>query len=242
MFNICMCDDNNEFLLTLSKKLNEIAYKNNIEINIIKYSSSKSLIFNMDNKINFIDIYFLDILIDDSTGIDLANLIRKYNFNSQIIFLTSSKDHIFEALDTMPLHYLIKQTLNSKKLEEVFLKAIKLVSSKKNNLFHYKVGHNIECIDKNKILFFEIRNRIVTMKCIDGTSIDFYCSMKNLITKINDDNFIQIHRSFVINSNYIKLINGKNVICNDDTILPAGDKYIKSLKSKYSKFILNNII
>ena len=80
------------------------------------------------------------------------------------------------------------------------------------------------------------------MKCIDGTSIDFYCSMKNLITKINDDNFIQIHRSFVINSNYIKLINGKNVICNDDTILPAGDKYIKSLKSKYSKFILNNII
>ena len=126
MFNICMCDDNNEFLLTLSKKLNEIAYKNNIEINIIKYSSSKSLIFNMDNQINFIDIYFLDILIDDSTGIDLANLIRKYNFNSQIIFLTSSKDHIFEALDTMPLHYLIKQTLNSKKLEEVFFESNKV--------------------------------------------------------------------------------------------------------------------
>lgn len=242
MFNICICDDNTDFLLKLSNKINEISCKNNLDVNIIKYSSSQNLIFNMDNEINSIDIYFLDVLIDNLTGIDLANTIRKYNLTSQIIFLTSSKDHVFDALDTMPLHYLIKQNLDTKKFEEVFMRAISLIKPRKDNLFHYKIGHSIECIDKNKILFFEIKNRIVTMKCIDGTSINFYFTMKKLIKQINDDNFVQIHRSFLINTNYIKSINGKNIICNDNTILPIGEKYIKSLKSKYSKFLLNSFI
>lgn len=242
MFNICICDDNAEFLLKLSNKISEISHKNSIDVNIIKYSSSQSLIFNMDNQINSIDIYFLDVLIDDLTGIDLANKIRKYNLTSQIIFLTSSKDYVFDALDTMPLHYLIKQNLDTKKFEEVFMKAISLITPRKDNLFHYKIGHSIESINKNKILFFEIKNRIVTMNCIDGTNINFYFTMKKLIDQINDDNFIQIHRSFLINSNYIKSISGKNIICNDNTTLPIGDKYLKTLKSKYSKFLLNNLI
>lgn len=242
MFNICICDDNTEFLLKISNKINKISHKNGIDVNIIKYSSSQSLIFNMDNQINSIDIYFLDVLIDDLTGIDLANKIRKYNLTSQIIFLTSSKDYVFDALDTMPLHYLIKQNLDTKKFEEVFMKAISFIKPRKDDLFHYKIGHSIECINKNKILFFEIKNRIVTMKCIDGTNIDFYFTMKKLINQINDDNFIQIHRSFLINSNYIKSINGKNIICNNNTILPIGDKYLKTLKLKYSKFLLNNLI
>lgn len=242
MFNICICDDNTEFLSKISNKISKISHENGIDINIIKYSSSQSLIFNMDNQINTIDIYFLDVLIDELTGIDLANKIRKYNLTSQIIFLTSSKDYVFDALDTMPLHYLIKQNLDTKKFEEVFMKAISLIKPRKEDLFHYKIGHSIECINKNKILFFEIKNRIVTMKCIDGTNIDFYFTMKKLINQINDDNFIQIHRSFLINSNYIKSINGKNIICNNNTILPIGDKYLKTLKSKYSKFLLNNLI
>ena len=240
MFQICICDDNHDFLLNLSKKIYNIASKNNIEISIIKYSSANQLLFDIDEHKNDIYIYFLDILMDNFNGIDIANKIRKYNFNSQIIFLTSSKEHVFDALDVMPLHYLIKQDLNNNKLEEVFMKAINLVSPRKSNLFYYKIGHTVKCIDINKIIFFEIKNRIVTMKCIDGSTEQFYFTMKNLVNQINNNCFIQIHRSFLINAYYIKSIDGKNLVSYNDITLPIGYKYIKNLKNQYAKFLLND--
>lgn len=240
MFTICICDDNIEFLSILSNKLNNIASKNNIDINIIKYSSEKQLLFDIYEEKNIIDIYILDVLIGELTGIDIANEIRKENFFSQIIFLSSSKDHVFSALDTMPLHYLLKYEVDDKKLEEVFMKAISIINPNKNNIFFYKTGHSIKSININKIVFFEIKNRIVFLKCNDGFIENFYFSMKNLVEKVDNNRFIQIHRSFLVNSYYIKSIDGKNLILYDGTILPIGEKYIKNLKIQYSKFILND--
>jgi len=240
MFQICICDDNTDFLLSLNNKLHEIASKNNIKVNIIKYSSSNQLLFDIDKHRNNIDIYFLDVLMGDFTGIDIANEIRKFNVTSQIIFLTSSKEHVFDAFDIMPLHYLIKQELNNNKLEEVFMKAINLIKPNKKNLFYYKVGHTIKCIDTNKITFFEIMNRVVTINCTDGSTDQFYFTMKNLVNQINNDSFIQIHRSFLINAYYIKSIDSRNLIFYNDTVLPIGEKYIKNLKTQYTKFLLND--
>ena len=235
MFKICICDNDTDFLLNLNDKLSKIANYNNIEINIIKYSSSKQLLFDMDEQKDSIDIYFLGILLGDLTGLDIANELRKFNISSQIIFITSSKDYVFDAFDVMPLHYLIKQELNNKKLEEVFIKAISLVKPNKNNFFYYKVGHNMKCIDKDKIVYFEIKNRIVTMKCNNNTIEEFYFTMKELVQKIKSDNFVQIHRSFLVNINYIKSIESKNLILYDDTTLPVGEKYIKNVRSQYDK-------
>ncbi|MGG7142941.1 LytR/AlgR family response regulator transcription factor [Clostridium nigeriense] len=241
MFQICICDDNTDFLLSLNNKLCKIATKNNLEVNIIKYSSAKQLLFDLDDHRNNIDIYFLDVLIDDLTGIDIANKIRKFSLTSQIIFLTSSKEHVFDALDMMPLHYLLKQELNNDKLEAVFIKAINLIQPSKKNLFYYKVGHTIKCINTNKIVFFEIKNRIVTMMSTDGSTEQFYFTMKDLVKQINNDNFIQIHRSFLINAYYIKSIDTGSLISYNDIILPIGDKYIKNLKKQYTKFLLNDL-
>lgn len=240
MFQICLCDDNSDFLLNLSNKLYDIAYKNNIDINIIKYSSCKQLLFDIDEEKNDIDIYFLDVLMDEFTGIDLATQIRKFNATCQIIFLTSSKEHVFDALDVMPLHYLIKQELNIKKLQEIFIKAINIIKLNKKNLFTYKVSHTIKSVDINKIVFFEIKNRIVTIHFIDGSTDTFYFSMKNLVNEINSNNFIQIHRSFLVNSYYIKSVESKKLICNDNTVLSISEKYSKNFKTQYAKFLLND--
>ena len=77
--------------LKLNDKIYNIALKNNVEVNIIKYSSCNHLLFDIEQQKTDIDIYFLDVLMDGFTGIDIANKIRKFNITSQIIFLTSSK-------------------------------------------------------------------------------------------------------------------------------------------------------
>ncbi len=56
-------------------------------------------------------------------GIETAAKLRAINPTAQIIFLTVSKEHVFEALDVMPLHYLLKtQDMRTEKIEKVFFK------------------------------------------------------------------------------------------------------------------------
>ena len=47
--------------------------------------------------------------------------------------------------------------------------------------------------------------------------------------EIQSLDFIQIHKSFVINKNFIKEIKAKELILKDSTILPIGRNFKKSI-------------
>ena len=51
----------------------------------------------------------------------------------------------------------------------------------------------------------------------------------SFIKEIDSNNFIQIHKSFVINKNFIKEIKAKELILKDSTILPIGRNFKESI-------------
>ena len=118
------------------------------------------------------------------------------------------------------------------------MKAVKLASNRMRGLI-YKVGRSHKFINNDDIIFFEVNNRVVSINCVDR--IKFYSSMKNLESIIDKNEFIRIHRSYIVNITKINCITKKNVICIDGSNIPIGNKYSENLKDKYSKFILNNI-
>lgn len=241
MLKVIICDDNEVFLKYISKKIHEIAMNNNLNVNIKTYLSGKSMLFDLEDHIHSVDILFIDVLMDDMTGIDVSKKMREYGSNAQIIFITSVKSHVFEALDVMPLHYLIKSEIDDRVIESILMKAVTLSNKYKKSMFLYKVGHSKKTIKCEDIVFFEINNRVVTMHCSDKTEEVFYSTMDNLENGLDKSEFIRIHRSYIVNITKVASINSKNVICRDGTILPVGRKYTGKLKNQYSKFILENI-
>ena len=112
MLNVVLCDDNNEFLSYIEDIVKKIAIENGFNINIKTYLSGESMVFDLEESIHDIDIIFIDVLMGDITGIDVAAKMRELESKAQIIFITSTKAHVFDALDFMPLHYLIKEEVN----------------------------------------------------------------------------------------------------------------------------------
>lgn len=123
MVRIAICDDQDIFQGTIKNKLNLLLKKECIKAQIDCYDSGDKLIkFLKENK-GIYDILFLDILMSDINGLDVAKEIRTFDNRMQIIFLTSSSDYILQGYDVEALGYLIKGQ-EDKKLEEVLLKAI----------------------------------------------------------------------------------------------------------------------
>ena len=140
----------------------------------------------------------------------------------------------------MPLHYLIKSEINDDIIERILMKAVKLASKNRMRGIIYKVGRSQKFIKNDNIIFFEINNRVVSINCVDRVE-KFYSSMENLESIIDKNEFIRIHRSYIVNITKINCITKKNVVCIDGSNIPIGNKYSENLKEKYSKFILNNI-
>ena len=54
-------------------------------------------------------------------------------------------------------------------------------------------------------------------------------NLSSFIKEINSNNFIQLHKSFVINKSFIKEIKSKELILKDSTILPIGRNFKESI-------------
>lgn len=240
MIHICICDDNDTIREEICHLIKKFGEKNNISVGISQYSSGEEMLFSISGGDKIIDIVFMDILMKKLDGIETAAQLRQMIPAAQIVFLTVSKEHVFEALEVMPLHYLVKQDLVSEKLERVLLKAVSLAEKNKKEMFTYKFGKVMGSVPLCDIIYFEVKNRIIEMHLRDRSHIEFYCNLTDLEEQLHGDNFERVHRSYIVNFENVDFLSGKELVCTDKTVITIGQKYIAA-KDKYQSFLLSNI-
>lgn len=135
MYKICLCDDDEEFRRSLKRKLYKIGERNHIKMELIEFSSGTGMVFDLDGASEGVDIFFVDVLMPGITGIEAAQKLREWGARAQIVFFTSSKEHVFQAFDVMPLHYLIKDEATEETIERILLRAIQLAEKISRNVF-----------------------------------------------------------------------------------------------------------
>ena len=123
MLNFVLCDDNFTILTRLSKMLEAIFIKNNVDASIVFESSSPEEILSFTDK-NKIDVLILDINLNSNiTGCDIAEKVRKKNKDVYIIFTTGHLEYALIAYKFKTFDYLPKPIVNEK-LEETILRLI----------------------------------------------------------------------------------------------------------------------
>ena len=231
MIHICICDDSDAMRDELCGLIQGLCQKHSIAASVSCCSSGEELLFDPDDKNRTTDIFFLDILMKKLNGIETAAKLRAINPTVQIIFLTVSKEHVFEALDVMPLHYLLKQDMRTEKIEKVFLKAVSLA---------YKFGKTIGSLLLSDIIYFEVKNRIIEIHTKTGPPIEFYGNISDLEQQLPLESFHRVHRSYIVNFENVDYLSGKEFVCIDRTVIPIGQKYADS-REHYQNFLLNGL-
>lgn len=241
MYHIFICDDDEEFLNTTKKNIEDILIKKKLYINLHSYISAKNMIFDLQGQNLSTAIFFMDIVMPGMSGIEAVKIIRNMGIEAQVIFLTSSKKHVFEALDLMPMQYLIKRDFSELKFEKVLMMAIKTCCRKSSDFFCYKTSRTVKRISVDKIMFFEVKNRVVLIYKEDGSIDEFYSTMKSLEEVFKSKYFVRIHRSYLVNLEYVNSLEKKHITFNNRAILPVGEKYSEKVKYMYEEYTINDI-
>lgn len=239
MIHICLCDDNQILLEHYQNKLSLLAEKYNFQVSFSAFNSGEQLLFHLSENPNQVDIIYLDILMGALNGIETAKQLREMSCHAEIIFLSSSDEFVFESFDTSPVNYIVKGiAVEDDKLETTFVRAMNLALQKESEVFLCGNGRQKKKIPIQKISYFEIRGRIMTVHFNEET-FDFYSSI-NIVDKIlKGKNFIRCHRSYLVNFSYIDTLNKNNLLLTTGKKIPLGSTYVEDVKIAFSSILSN---
>lgn len=240
MFSIFLCDDNQDTLEQYRNLIAKIADKYELSIKLTTFTSGESLIFHILESPNQADIIYLDIIMGDQNGVEIAKRLRSLGCQSEIIYLTSSEDYVFEAFDTTPVQYLVKRYTTYDRFEQILIKAILLAEAKKDERFVCESNGIIEIIAMKDISYFEIIKRVVKVHYCNEKVFCFYGKMDDLEQKLTGKEFIRVHRSYIVNLNYVTKFQSQSVVLKTEKIIPIGITYMKTVKKEFSNYLRQN--
>lgn len=237
LLRIALCDDNRGIVERYAQLISQIAQRNGLEIQLSCYYSGEEMLFHYIDTPDQTDIIYLDILMDETDGMETARTLRNRLCKAQIIFLTSCEDYVYEAFDVNAVQYLLKESTDPERFEQVFLRAAALACKKQEELFKFDFAGKTMAIPISQISYFEIWKRLVTVHYDTDKTAKFYTSMEQLEQYFSDKNFVRSHRSYLVQLSYISVIHNQSLELKTKATIPIGVTYVKSLKSKFSDYI-----
>jgi DNA-binding LytR/AlgR family response regulator len=176
-----------------------------------------------------IDLMFLDIQMPELTGIQL---LRSVSHAPEVILTTAYSNYAIEAFELEVLDYLLKPIPF-----ERFLKAVNRFSAKhamplqnnegaaaKSASFYVKCDKQMVNIMLNDILYIESIRNYVVIKLKNKKEIKTLSTISSIEKKLSENDFLRIHRSFIVALNKIESFNGGGVTAGG-MFLPFGRNY-----------------
>ena len=193
-----------------------------------------------------IDIIFLDIQMSELNGIEFAKVIPS---SCRIIFITAFEQYALEGFKANALDYLLKpvsyteflNTANKALQWYEMLNGAKLPTPSEDHII-VKSEYKLIQIAISNILYIEGLKDYVKIYLDDeqNTRIMSLMSLKNLEAKLPQDRFIRVHRSFIVQTAKIKVIERNRIVFGKQYI-PISDTYKDSFNSYINQRLISTI-
>lgn len=218
MLSIAVCDDNIFDCCNIAANIKNILEEIKTPFIIRQFNSGKKLLQALED----FDIIFLDIIMNDVDGMETAQLLRNKAFDKILIFISSSRNYVFEAYDVEAFQYLLKP-VDIGKLKSVITRALaKLEQNAKDFIIINKERQKQKILLQN-IYFFEIKGRIIYVHGTEGMFY-YYEQISVLEKTLQGKGFFRCHKSFLINLQYVNTYNSHEVILDNGERIPIAKR------------------
>ena len=175
------------------------------------------------------DVCFVDINLGGMNGTTLASMIKRKQPDTLLIFATAFQEYAVKAFEIGAVDYLLKPfdyERVKRAMEQIMV----------------NTGSSFQVVDVADIVFIETEKRSCKIHMKDGS---FYLqneSLNNYETHLKKSRFFRIHKSYLINLDYVKemQVSYNNGYCvkmkyYDAEALPIGRTQVKEFRQIFEK-------
>lgn len=209
-------------------------------LNLVKSCKNAMEAFEIGNT-QKIDLFFLDINMPDVNGLSLAKTINK---KSKIIFTTAYREYAIDGFDLQAVDYLLKPIAFDRFLQAInkFFETKSIVNTfvknenkpLKNDFIFVRSDRKMVKISFDEILYVESLSDYIKIYLKDKTIVTRE-TISNIETKLPNQVFYRIHRSYIVNKNKMHSYTNEFIEI-DKKALPISRTYKENLLKKLSEF------
>ena len=217
--NIAICDDELPVVKAIAKITESVIISNNFDAEISLVTTEQALIY-QEIKNHEIDVLFLDVDFNNNgrNGIEFGIELRKINKDFKLIFMTSHLEYVMLAYKCKTFDY-ISKPIDADKIYSVLKRLTTDLSECELGLLKINKDYMLRTKD---ILYIE-RNKSKATIYTKDSAYETCHSLNSLESEL-PNNFIRVHRSYIVNSNQISKISKENkaIYFNENLSCPLG--------------------
>lgn len=173
-----------------------------------------------------IDILFLDIKMPSLSGLDMLKTLQN---PPKVILTTAFSEFGVESYEYSITDYLLKPIAFERFLKavnkillpknlEFLIEKVQEKPTSENEFIFFKADKKIHKFYFKEILFFEGSGNYVKIHTENATPLMVLEKLSDLEEKLPQNQFMRVHKSFIVNTYHIKQIEGNMLKIKDKTV------------------------
>lgn len=178
-----------------------------------------------------VDLLFLDIQMPAISGIELY---KAFSQNTMVIFTTAFSEYAVEGFNLSAIDYLLKPFEFERFKKAVdkareYHKYLRKDENTANPYLYIRADYSLVKVTMSDILYIEGLDNYLKIHLGNAKPIVARMSMKNMMEKLSQKDFVRAHRSYIVNIHAIDSIRNKVIYINN-TEIPIGINYYDALQ------------
>lgn len=199
-----------------------------------------------------VDLLFVDINMPDINGIDF---VRGLTDPPLVIFTTAYSEYALEGFRLNAVDYLLKpfsfddfsraaeKACSLRELHRMRDERAASVSTiesideatDNNDYISIKSDYKVNLVRYNDIIYIESVGEYIRLHLKDGSKLTTLFRLKNMETELPQKNFMRVHRSYIVNIDYVSsFARGKIYLSNGDYV-PISINYRDTFREHFEK-------
>ena len=182
-----------------------------------------------------VDLLFLDVQMPELSGMELSRTLTQ---GPKVIFTTAFEEYALEGFKVSALDYLLKpfsyeEFLTAARKAQRWFERPSTPLSPEEGFIFVKSEYKIRKIPLDQLLYVEGLKDYVKIFMVDQAKpIMSLISMKSMEEKLPSQQFLRVHRSFIVNLNQVHTVDRGRIVFGT-AYIPVSEKY----KAPFQDFI-----
>ena len=236
---IACCDDEKQQLELYKTMFTNIEMRQDIKLNVEYFLSGNFMLERFQSEKNPFDLVYLDMDMDEKSGLDLAKEIRQnYHSDCLILFLTNYPKYMQNSFDVRAFQYMIKP-VQFDEFEKKFHAARKYLEKDDKNRVVLKIDEDNVVFFTNEIYYIEkeksSKQFLVYLedKCVVAKGV-----LSAIENQLLEQHFMRTHRSYLVNMKHIRRIQKNDLVLSNGNLVPISRRKEKELKQQFMRYAI----
>ena len=233
------CDDEKQQLELYKTMFTNIEMRQDIKLNVEYFLSGNFMLERFQSEKNPFDLVYLDMDMDEKSGLDLAKEIRQnYHSDCLILFLTNYPKYMQNSFDVRAFQYMIKP-VQFDEFEKKFNAARKYLEKDDKNRVVLKIDEDNVVFFTNEIYYIEkeksSKQFLVYLedKCVVAKGV-----LSAIENQLLEQHFMRTHRSYLVNMKHIRRIQKNDLVLSNGNLVPISRRKEKELKQQFMRYAI----